>query len=222
LQGYYPYFHTNELGLPDDIWAPFAEGHKPVICAPGQIIYMQDTMATQFYYILHGKVKAFISSEDGGERILTFYQAGDLMGEASFFNRQKRVSSAVALTRCELISIDRCTVQRLFSARPELAMAMLQYLARTVCLLSAHLDGISFQTADKRIARFLLSLYADARGPVCCTQEEIGYAVGASRVTVSRILSEFARKGWLKTGYRVLELSDLPALHSFVCSESRP
>lgn len=211
----YQYFHSKELGLSEDVWAPFAQGRQPVVYAPGQMIYVQGTVATRFYYILRGKAKAFISSEDGNERLLTVYRAGDLMGEASFFDQQPRVSSAVALTRCELIPVDRQAAQQLFSARPDLAMAMLKYMARTVRLLSGHVDDISFLGADKRIARLLLTLYADARGPIRCTQEEIGIAVGASRVTVSRILRNFVRKGWVKTEYRSLEFPNLTALQEF-------
>ncbi len=218
METYYQYLHTGELGLPDDVWAPFAEGRKPTIYAQGQMIYVQDTVATRFYYILHGKAKAFISSENGDERILTIYRAGDLMGEASFFDQQPRVSSAVAITRCELIHIDRQTVQQLFSARPDLALAMLKYLARTVRLLSGHVDDISFQSAEKRIARFLFTIHADSGSPLCCTQDEIGFAVGVSRVTVSRVLREFAKKGWLKTGYRSLELMNPSALREFAAN----
>jgi len=215
LQTQYQYFHSTELGLPDDVWAPFAEGRQAVQYQPGQMIYVQNTVATRFYYILRGKAKAFISSEDGNERMLTVYRSGDLMGEASFFDQQPRVSSAMALTRCELVPIDSYAVQQIFSARPDLAMAMLKYLARTVRLLSSHVDDISFLSADRRIARLLLSLHGDAPGPLRCTQEEIGFAVGVSRVTVSRVLQEFTQKGWLKTGYRTTELTNLPALRAF-------
>lgn len=210
------YFHSTELGLPQDIWAPFAEGRAPTIYKAGQMIYQQDTVATRFYYILHGKAKAFISSEAGDERILTIYRAGDLMGEASFFDQQPRVSSAVALTKCELVPIDPETVRELFSAQPELAMAMLKYLARTVRLLSGHVDDMSFLSAEKRIARILITLSADENGTIHSTQEELGFTIGASRVTVSRILSDFSRKGWLKTGYRSLKVVNLNALKEYL------
>ena len=44
-----------------DIWAPLAEGCRPQKWAAGQMIYLQDTEANQFYYILSGTVKCFIS-----------------------------------------------------------------------------------------------------------------------------------------------------------------
>jgi CRP/FNR family transcriptional regulator len=209
------YFHSAEVGLPDDVWAPFAEGRKPDRYEPGRLIYLQGTVANRFYYILRGKAKAFISSEGGHERILNIYRAGDLMGEASFFDRQPRVSSSMALTRCELVPIDEETVRRRFSEHPELAMAMLRYLARTVRLLSGHVDDISFLSADRRIARLLVTLQRDEQGLIRSSQEEIGFAAGVSWITVSRVLLTFVRKGWLKTGYRTTEITDLDALLNF-------
>ena len=54
----------------DHIWAPLAEGQPTHHREPGQMIYLQDTEAAQFYYILTGTVKCFISSPDGDERTL--------------------------------------------------------------------------------------------------------------------------------------------------------
>ena len=45
----------------DHIWAPLAEGQPTHHREPGQMIYLQDTEAAQFYYILTGTVKCFIS-----------------------------------------------------------------------------------------------------------------------------------------------------------------
>ena len=119
----------------DHIWAPLAEGQPTHHREPGQMIYLQDTEAAQFYYILTGTVKCFISSPDGDERTLALHHGGELIGEASFFDRQPRVSSAVAVTPCELISVNRQHLEAVFARRPDLAISMLEYLARTVRLL---------------------------------------------------------------------------------------
>ena len=195
------------------------------------MIYLQDTEAAQFYYILTGTVKCFISSPDGDERTLALHHGGELIGEASFFDRQPRVSSAVAVTvispLCGMATSSgssqrfpaaspamppRMTV---FARRPDLAISMLEYLARTVRLLSGHVDS-AFLQADKRIARHLLALEPDARGLLHCTHEEIGSSVGVSRVTVSRVLGDFDRRGWVETGYKSLKLCNRQAIADFL------
>ena len=198
-----------------NIWTPLADGQAIQHKEPGQLIYLQDTRAECFYYIVSGTVKCFISSPEGGERILTLPHAGELIGEAAFFDQQPRVSSAMAVTRCELVAVDRQRLEQVFAAHPGLAIAMLEDLARRVRMLSEHVDG-EFLQADKRIARHLLSLIPEADGRLRCTHEEIGASVGVSRVTVSRVLSDFDRKGWVKTGYKSLHLLDRPALEAFL------
>lgn len=70
---------------------------------------------------------------------------------------------------------------------------------------------MAFRPARWRVARFLLSL-APEGGPIPCSQEDIAAAVSASRVTVSRILGDFARRGWVEPGYRTLTLRSPAAL----------
>ena len=196
---------NHELDFPAGIWETFAKSRPPVRCSPGYLIYLQDTEATCFYFLKSGKVKSFIQSEDGGERVLNLYTAGSLFGEASFFDELPRVSSAVALVPCEIVPIDRELVTQEFARNPELALAMMQYLARTVRLLSGQVDQMAFRPARWRVANYLLTL-SPAGGPVSCTQDDIAAAVSASRVTVSRVLADFARQGWVELGYRTINL----------------
>ena len=196
---------NHELDFPAGIWEPFAKSRPPVRCSPGYLIYLQNTQATCFYYLKSGKVKSFIQSEDGGERVLNLYTAGSLFGEASFFDELPRVSSAVAVVPCEIVPIDRELVTQEFARNPELALAMMQYLARTVRLLSGQVDQMAFRPARWRVANYLLTL-SPAGGPVSCTQDDIAAAVSASRVTVSRVLADFARQGWVALGYRTINL----------------
>lgn len=200
-------FSIQELGLPDDIWAPFAARQAQHYDA-GQLIYLQDTPAEGFYYLKAGRVNAFLSSEDGDERVLAVYQSGSLFGEASFFNEMPRIASAVTVTPCEIVAIPRAAAEALLMESPALTMALLKYLARTVWMLSSHLDGMAFRPAEERIVRYLLSLPRSAEDLVACTQEEISAAVSTSRVTVSRVLGRLAKAGLLETRYGGVRLLD--------------
>ena len=196
---------NHELDFPAGIWEPFARSRPPVRCPPGYLIYLQNTEATCFYFLKSGRVKSFLQSEDGGERVLNVYHAGSLFGEAAFFDELPRVSSAEALAACEIVPIDRELVAQEFARNPELALAMMKYLARTVRLLSGQVDQMAFRPARWRVANYLLTL-SPAAGPLSCTQDDIAAAVSASRVTVSRTLGEFARAGWVELGYRTITL----------------
>lgn len=196
------------------IWAPLAQGRPARRYDPGQFIYLQNTAPEEFYYLEKGVARSFISSPEGAERLLTLHHAGDLMGEASFFDGCPRVSSAVAVTECRVISVDGPRLEHILRTHPELALPLLRYLARTVRLLSSHVDDISFRPADRRLAGALLR-QAGSGAQLRTTHEELGTAVGASRVTVSRVLSRFAARGWIGTGYGAIRILDRPALEDF-------
>ncbi len=198
---------NHELDFPAGIWEAFARSRPPVRCPAGYLIYLQDTEATCFYYLKSGQVKSFLQSEDGVERMLNIYRAGSLFGEASFFDELPRVSSAVALSPCEIVPIDRELVTQEFARNPELALAMMKYLARTVRLLSGQVDQMAFRPARWRVANYLLTLFPNVE-TVSCTQDDIAAAVSASRVTVSRVLNEFAQRGWVELGYRTIRLAE--------------
>jgi len=92
---------------------------------------------------------------------------------------------------------------------------MLAYLARTVRLLSGHVDTMSFQTADLRL-RDLLLHYPTSDGAIRVTQEELAAALSVSRVTVSRILRTFSDAGFLRTGYGQIVLKDRAGLADYL------
>ena len=210
------YFDLQALGLPPDIWLPFARHYESTRFTKNQMIYFQDSEADCFYYLKVGRVKTYISSEDGTEKSLTVYRSGSIFGEAAFFGEMPRVSSAVALTECEIIKINRKMAETEMGKNPAMTSALLKYLARTVQLLSDHVDDMAFLQADQRIARYLLSLPCDGNGTVVCTQDEIASSVSANRVTVCRILKRLQKSGYLETQYGGIKICDAAALQKII------
>ena len=100
---------------------------------------------------------------------------------------------------------------------PELALAMMKYLARTVRLLSHQVDQMAFRPAQWRVARYLLSL-ADGDDCLQCSQDDIADSVSVSRVTVSRILNDLSRRALVHLGYRRIQILDRPGLER-LCQE---
>lgn len=166
----------------------------------GEIIYRQGDTATTFCYLKKGKVCVFMNSPDGMERTLSTACGGELLGEGAFFDGLPRVSSARAVTACEVVTVDKNTLTELFKTKPNLALELLEILSKRIRLLSTQLDSMTFLQARARIARLLICSEAD--GTVRLTHEEIASSVGVSRVTVSKTLSKLAARGIITTQYR--------------------
>lgn len=205
----------------DPAWKVFEQFRTPKIYPAGQMVYFQGDDPVEFYYLVSGTVKIFLSSENGTQRTLAVMESGNIFGEASFFDELERVSSACATEESQIIVIDKALLQSCFSRAPELAISMLKYIGRTVRMLSDQLDNMTFLPADKRIARVLTNYAgAEKNAGVCCTQEELGNMTGVSRVTVSRILNAFARKGWIQIQYRTLHILQAQKLAAFAADEA--
>ena len=188
-------------------WNLLAESRSPRKYRAGQLVYLQGTHPDCFFYLVSGSVRSFISSSSGEERVLTVHRTGDLMGEASFFDGCPRVTSAMALEECLILTVNQGQLDAAFQHHPELAMPMLRYLARTVRMLSDHVEASSLP-AQQRIVRWLLNQPCAENGVIQATHEGIGQAVGLSRVTVSRVLGELSDHGLVELGYRCVTLSN--------------
>ena len=56
-------------------------------------------------------------------------------------------------------------------------------------------------------AHWIAALHEDTGRPVVAVcQDEMAASISASRVTVSRTLNDFARRGWVELGYREVRL----------------
>lgn len=208
---YYDSFSSPESGLPKALFEPLFSAGLPLPYRKGQMIYLQGQEAKYLYCLVSGTVRTSIGSDQGTERLLTTYQAGSIFGEASFFDGMPRVSTAIAQTDCQIIRLDHDALDALFQKYPSLASAMITYLARTVRLLSGHVDTMSFLSADKRLANLLLN-HPASEGDIHVTHEELAAALGVSRVTVSRILGDFAKKRYVETGYGVIRVKNKEGL----------
>lgn len=200
---------------PKESWRFLEQTEIPRVYRAGDWIYRQGEEAARFYYLIRGEVRIFMTSEEGAEQTLTIKNAGTIFGEAAFFDGMPRMSSAKAVVKTAVLAIDRPLLLTLFAQRPEFALELLQYLARNTRMLSNQITRMAFRQADGRLAELLLEL-RDEDGAVSLSQEELGQMCGVTRMTVTRILGEFARRGWVRRGYRKLWVEDARALERYL------
>lgn len=184
----------------------------------GDMIYYQGDPAGSFYYLKKGRVKVYMTSPEGMEKTLSVANAGEILGEAAFFDNMPRISFAKALTNIEIVSINSTRLLELIKNSPRLALELLELQARRVRQLTTQIDAMTFLKADGRIAQLLLQSMQSCKGKmqVNLTHEEIGSTVGVSRVTVSKILNSFARKGYVQTEYGHIVILDTKGLEVLI------
>ena len=82
--------------------------------------------------------------------------------------------------------------------------------------LMVAIESVAFLRLDVRLARLLLR-----RGPeVRATHQQLADELGSVREIVSRLLAEFAGRGWVHCGRGRVQLLDAAALHAL--ADERP
>jgi len=190
---------------------------KPVVYEKGQFIYQQGDSTNCIYMLKKGKVRSFISSANGTEKTIAVYAEGSLFGKSAFFDKQPHFSCAKALARCEIMHINRVMMAEKISRNPQFALDMLEDMSKTIRMLSNQIESMSFYKADIRVAHFLTDNINDS---LCihCTHDEISEIIGATRVTVNRVLNRFERNGLIETHYRMIKIVDVSALKAIVAN----
>ena len=205
------------------LW-PLFEREKGKSYGKDQMVYLQGEQADSFFYLKQGRIKIFLTSENGMEKTLSLLEPGNIFGEAAFFDGMPRVSSAKTICPSEIVRVTRRDLLRDFTKEPELAMSLLTLLSHTVRMLSNQVDNMTFLQADQRIALQLLKLQgeSDRKGKeIYCTHEDLGNLAGTSRETDSKILNRFAKNNWISTHYRSIIIQDADALQEFAQQEKR-
>ena len=92
---------------PRKFLATIGEGRKVEAFSQKQTIFTQGDAADAVFYIQEGKVRLTVVSKIGKEASLGILSQGEFFGEGSLAGQPLRMGSAIAMTDCELLRIDK-------------------------------------------------------------------------------------------------------------------
>jgi len=168
---------------------------------PAHAILINEGDSTDsIYIVLSGRVKAYASSEDGREVVLTEYGAGDYFGELSL-DGARRSASVKAIEPCTCRVVQGSELQAFLSEYPEFALHLTRKLIRMVRRLTDQVRSLALQDVYSRVVRLL----HESSEPVGTervvrrklTQQDIADRVGSSREMVNRVMKELGAGGYV-------------------------
>jgi CRP/FNR family cyclic AMP-dependent transcriptional regulator len=168
----------------------------------GTTIFAKGDAGTQLVAVLSGRVKIAISSPEGREAVLNVVHEGEVFGEIALFDGRPRTAAAIAITDCELMSIDRCHFLPLVRQQPDIAIKLIEILCARLRRSSEQYEDIMFLNLRARVAKLLLRLAEEAGGPiprkVLVTQQEMSQLAGMSRESINKQLRAWAQVKWVR------------------------
>ena len=197
------------MKINENLFHFFEQAGTKVIYHPNDIIYMQEDDSTNLYLILKGRVRVFNINPMGEEITFEFLNKGRIFGESSFFQNSLRPTTVMAVNEVELISCYLDDLYPYLSESKELTIALLQLLSQTCDYMTSLLKKAYTYNRYEKIASFLLEQTVTdninkgiINSTLPYTHEEIATLVGLSRVTVTKVLNDFVKKGYIKNKYR--------------------
>jgi CRP/FNR family transcriptional regulator, cyclic AMP receptor protein len=78
----------------------------------GHIIFRQGDIADSVLYIQTGKVKVTVVSQEGKEAVVALLGEDQFLGEGCLIGQPKRLATAVAMTECSIMQVEKTEIQR--------------------------------------------------------------------------------------------------------------
>jgi CRP/FNR family transcriptional regulator, cyclic AMP receptor protein len=168
-----------------------------------QTLFLQGSPADAVFYIRKGKVKITVVSEQGKEAVVAIQGPDEFCGEGCLTGQARRLSTAAAITECEIMRLEKPAMIRVLHDEPAFSEMFVSYLlARTIRVEEDLVDQL-FNSSEKRLARALLLLAnfgKDGRPePVIAkvNQETLAELIGTTRSRVSHFMNKFRKLGFI-------------------------
>jgi CRP-like cAMP-binding protein len=168
-----------------------------------QTVFSQGSSADAVFYIQKGRVKITVVSEQGKEAVVAIVGPDEFCGEGCLTGQPRRLASAVAMTECEIMRLEKAAMIRVLHEEPAFSeMFVAHLLARTIRVEEDLVDQL-FNSSEKRLARALLLLAnfgKDGRPEriiAKISQETLAEMIGTTRSRVSHFMNKFRKLGFL-------------------------
>ena len=195
---------------PQKFLATIGEGRKVVSFPKKQTIFAQGDAADAVFYIQEGKVRLSVVSKTGKEATLGILSDGQFFGEGSLAGQTGRMGSAMALTECELLRIEKKAMMLALHREHEFSDLFVAYLlARNIRYEEDLVDQL-FNSSEKRLARLLLAHFGKDGVPEAVipkiSQETLAEMICTTRSRVSFFMNRFRELGFLDYGENGLQV----------------
>jgi CRP/FNR family transcriptional regulator, cyclic AMP receptor protein len=179
------------------------EGRRIVRVLKRQTIYGQGAACDAVFYIQKGKVRLTVLSQNGKEATIGILNPGDFFGEGGLAGQPLRMGSAIALTDCELMRVDKKAMIEAIHREHTMSDMFVAYLLGRNIRYEADLVDQLFNSSEKRLARILLLLARFGKEGVPETvvpkisQETLAEMTGTTRSRVSFFMNKFRKLGFI-------------------------
>ena len=179
------------------------------------VIINEGDETDSLYVLLAGRVKVFVSDEEGKEIVLSTAREGNYFGEM-VLDGGPRSASVMALEPCRCFVIPMSEIERLLEHNPVFARHLIHMLIAKTRSLVKQVRDLALKDVYGRFAKFVDDSAIERDGarvvPEKLTQQDIAERIGGSREMVNRIVKDLIAGGYISVDSKQIKIHKrLPA-----------
>jgi len=218
-------FSRSELfaDIPSDILTDILSRGRCLHIKSGETLFHEGDHADRCYLVLKGRLKLSKLHEQGKEVIIRYIEPGSITAAIAVFKGKKFPVTAKAMGVAEVIGWDRDVIIELISEYGQLAVNLLRFAIDRIEELQNRYLELAAEQVERRIVRALLRIMRQSGRKTNegieiefkLSRQDLADYTGTTLYTVSRTLSNWAKKGWVKSGRQRIVIVNPHALVSF-------
>ena len=173
-----------------------------------------------FSIIREGAVCFGKTDRDGRFIATAVLEPGQCYGEFPLFAGLPRTHDGFAVGQTRVSHISQAKFDRFLAAEPTLASAIISSLTIRLHGLLEWADDLRRHPLKVRLGKALLQMLAENSdgSSIPVTQSELADLMAVSRVAVAQTLADYRKRGFVKTGYGGLSVSDPTGLETWLAA----
>lgn len=190
--------------------------------AKGDNLFRAGDPCQALHMVAEGRVKLFVASPNGHEKVIEIFGPGQSFAEAIMFLDKPYIFNAQALGDVVLVEVGKQGVRAEIARDPKFAMHLLGGVSRRLQTLIQDVEGYTLKSGKQRLIEFLLrELAATAQGEPTAAVIHLPASKStiASRLSLtpeyfSRVLHDLQDQRLIKIDKRAIHVPDLQALRA--------
>ena len=209
-------------GLSADVLKSFSAASHLSTYPGGALLFVEGQLPRGAFVLCSGKVKLSTTSREGKVLILRVAEAGEVLGLSAVVSGTCYELTAETAGPCHVNYVEREALLRLMAKDGELGMHTAQALGREFQTMYRDFHELVLaRSSAGKLARLLLSWTpgrengsSEIRIRASMTHEEMAQMIGASRETVTRLLSELKKKEFIRLEGSTMVIRNRTALEA--------
>ena len=178
----------------------------------GQNAFRAGDVASNYLVVKSGSVRVVVTTEQGREIVLYHVEAGQtcVLTTSCLLSGAEYDAEAVADVDTEAIILPKAAFDELMAASPKFRQFVFSSYGERLHTLIGLVQEVTLKHVDRRLARQLLKQAQN--GVVAATHQALAQELNTAREVVTRLLNDFAQKGWVEVSRGRITLRNEAAL----------